>query len=209
MEVLEALKGGKFLDRLVFGGGTMLRLCYGLNRYSSDLDFWFLKGTGAAAYVKKLKVYLADRYEMTDAQVKHFTVLFELRSRAHPKRLKIEIRKEPAAGHFEDRIAYSPYDTRQVIVRVFSLEDMIQRKIAAALDRKDIRDFFDIEYIARKGEGLNITRETMASLDRMLHEFKPKDYKVTLGSVLEPAMREYYVKNGFAYLAEKLAREMQ
>ncbi len=39
IEVLDRLKSGKFLDKLVFTGGTMLRLCYGLNRFSVDLDF--------------------------------------------------------------------------------------------------------------------------------------------------------------------------
>ena len=43
MEVLEKLNSGKFLEPLVFGGGTMLRLCYELDRYSVDLDFWFVK----------------------------------------------------------------------------------------------------------------------------------------------------------------------
>ena len=43
IEVLEKLKNGNFLSPLVFGGGTMLRLCYELNRYSTDLDFWFIK----------------------------------------------------------------------------------------------------------------------------------------------------------------------
>ena len=37
------MKSTKLLDPLVFGGGTMLRLCHDLNRYSVDLDFWFLK----------------------------------------------------------------------------------------------------------------------------------------------------------------------
>ena len=46
LEVLDRLKSGRFLDRLVFGGGTMLRLCFGLDRYSVDLDFWLLRGDG-------------------------------------------------------------------------------------------------------------------------------------------------------------------
>ncbi|MEA1927363.1 MAG: nucleotidyl transferase AbiEii/AbiGii toxin family protein [Candidatus Auribacterota bacterium] len=43
LEVLDRLKSARLLDRLVFGGGTMLRLCFGLNRYSVDLDFWLTK----------------------------------------------------------------------------------------------------------------------------------------------------------------------
>jgi len=33
----------KMLHRLLFGGGTMLKLCHGLNRFSVDLDFWLYK----------------------------------------------------------------------------------------------------------------------------------------------------------------------
>ena len=43
IEMLEKLKNNRLLEPLVFGGGTMLRLCYELKRYSVDLDFWFIK----------------------------------------------------------------------------------------------------------------------------------------------------------------------
>ena len=39
MEVLDKMKRAKLLDRLVFGGGSMLRLCHELNRYSVDLEY--------------------------------------------------------------------------------------------------------------------------------------------------------------------------
>ena len=45
IEVLDRLSSAKLLDPLVFGGGTMLRLCYELKRYSVDLDFWFVRKT--------------------------------------------------------------------------------------------------------------------------------------------------------------------
>ncbi len=44
LEVLDRLNSEKLLGNLVFGGGTMLRLCFGLNRFSVDLDFWVVKG---------------------------------------------------------------------------------------------------------------------------------------------------------------------
>jgi predicted nucleotidyltransferase component of viral defense system len=43
LEVLERLNSRKMLTKLVFAGGSMLRLCYGLNRFSVDLDFWLVK----------------------------------------------------------------------------------------------------------------------------------------------------------------------
>ena len=38
-DILFALEKGGLLDKLVFQGGTSLRLCYGGNRFSEDLDF--------------------------------------------------------------------------------------------------------------------------------------------------------------------------
>lgn len=38
-EILAALEDAGLLSDLVFQGGTCLRLCYGANRYSEDLDF--------------------------------------------------------------------------------------------------------------------------------------------------------------------------
>jgi predicted nucleotidyltransferase component of viral defense system len=38
-DILRALHEGGFLARLVFFGGTNLRLCHGASRYSEDLDF--------------------------------------------------------------------------------------------------------------------------------------------------------------------------
>ena len=76
IEVLESLRNGGFLGPLVFGGGTMLRLCYELNRYSSDLDFWFIKKINHTAYFGKLKKYLANIYDLTDAKAKFYTLLF-------------------------------------------------------------------------------------------------------------------------------------
>ena len=38
-EILRALDEAAVLDKLVFQGGTSLRLCHGAPRYSEDLDF--------------------------------------------------------------------------------------------------------------------------------------------------------------------------
>jgi len=204
IEVLEALNNGKLLDPLVFGGGTMLRLCYDLQRYSSDLDFWFLKDVDSKAYFNKMREHLKKSYELTDAQVKFYTLLFEFRSAKYPKRLKIEIRKTPTKCDYEDRIAFSKYDTRQVVVKVFTLEEAMKRKMGAALDRKDIRDFFDIEFLLRKGAPIGALDTNKEALLKILGSFKADDYRVTLGSALDSDLRNFYIKNGFSYLLTKL-----
>jgi hypothetical protein len=54
IEVLDRMRSYKMLDPVVFGGGTMLRLCHQLNRYSADLDFWFVRQTDQDKYFSKL-----------------------------------------------------------------------------------------------------------------------------------------------------------
>jgi hypothetical protein len=46
LEILSRMQSGRLLDALVFTGGTMLRLCHGLDRYSVDLDFWAARADG-------------------------------------------------------------------------------------------------------------------------------------------------------------------
>jgi predicted nucleotidyltransferase component of viral defense system len=204
IEVLEHLNAGRLLEGVVFGGGTMLRLCYELQRYSTDLYFWFLKKTDYKAYFNKARACLGKFYELTDAHIKFYTILFELRSPKYPRRLKIEIRKAPAKCDYEEMIAFSRHDTRQVMLKVFTLEEALSRKIRAALDRKDIRDFFDIEFLLKKGALSAVLDSKKDELLSILRSFKSGDYKVTLGSVLPAELRNFYVKNGFSYLASKL-----
>lgn len=52
--LLRELNSAKLLEPLVFGGGTMLRLCHELNRYSVDLDFWFVRETAQKAFFDRL-----------------------------------------------------------------------------------------------------------------------------------------------------------
>jgi predicted nucleotidyltransferase component of viral defense system len=204
IEVLEGMKNSRFLDPLVFGGGTMLRLCYELNRYSADLDFWFAKKIKPAAYFRNLKHFLSAEYDVTDAQIKYYTLLFEIRNRNYPKRLKIEIRKEKKAGGFQERIAFSPYSSKQVMLRVYTIEEMMKNKVAAALDRREIRDFFDMEFLIKRGAPLDVSSRQRAALRSVISTFTKRDFSVTLGAFLDPATRKFYVENGFALLLEKI-----
>src|SRR3954470_14846950 len=52
LHLLSALSEAGVLQHVVFQGGTALRLCYGGERYSEDLDFVCGK---AGAYVEKIE----------------------------------------------------------------------------------------------------------------------------------------------------------
>jgi hypothetical protein len=205
IDVLDKMNSAKALDPLVFGGGTMLRLCHENDRYSVDLDFWFIKRISQSKYFEKLRMALGKEYEITDSQMKHHTLLLELRSAAYPRRLKIEIRREKKECDFQEKIAFSSFSTKQVLLKAHTLTQTMQNKIEAFLDRGEIRDGFDIEFLLRRGVALPaLTDRQRKVFQKKLDRFKDRDFKVTLGSILEGEIRNYYVKQRFAYLEEKL-----
>jgi hypothetical protein len=206
IEVLDRMNSAKLLDPLVFGGGTMLRLCHELPRYSVDLDFWLLRKITQKSFFDKALKILEKFYEVTVAQIKHFTLLFELRTARYPKRLKIEIRREPEECEYQGKIAFSRFSSHQVILKAHTLDQTMKNKIEAFLDRKEIRDCFDIEFLLRKGVALNINdKGKILSFREKISRLKDRDFKVKLGSILEVPMRQYYVQHRFSFLEGKLS----
>jgi predicted nucleotidyltransferase component of viral defense system len=206
IEALDRMKSARLLDPLVFGGGTMLRLCHELNRYSVDLDFWFTKKIPQSGYFNKIRSTFEKHYEITDAHSKHYTLLVELRTAAYPKRLKIEIRRAVEDCDFQEKIAFSRFSTKQVALKAHTLNQTMKNKVKALLDRAEIRDAFDIEFLLRRGIELpvEIGKQT-GKLLKIIDGFKDRDFKVKLGSILEAEVRAYYVEQKFSYLKERLA----
>jgi hypothetical protein len=205
IEVLDRMNSAKMLDPLVFGGGSMLRLCHELNRYSVDLDFWFVKKVSQNDFFDKGLKTFEKYYEITDAQIKHYTILFELRSAQYPKRLKIEIRRELKDWDYQQNIAFSKFSTKQVLLNALTLDQTINNKIEAFLDRGEIRDCFDIEFMLRRGVEIpRMDEKQSIAFRKKIALLKDRDFKVKLGSILENDTRDYYIANRFRFLQEKL-----
>jgi predicted nucleotidyltransferase component of viral defense system len=204
MEVLGRLNSGRFLANLIFGGGTMLRLCHGLDRYSVDLDFWVAKDIDWAKLYRKMEKYLLQFYKLTDSDNKHFTILFELKSPQFPRALKIEIRKEAKTIKTETCIAYSTNSNIQVLIKTVALEEMMKSKIEAFFSRKEIRDAYDIEFLLKRGIPLVTENEIPAKLLAGLEKLGKKDFSVKLGTLLDASARKYYLENGFRILEMSL-----
>ncbi len=200
IEVLETLNSGKFLNYFVFGGGTMLRLCYGLNRFSVDLDFWITRDIDTGKLFENLTKYLLESYTIRDSANKFYTLVFEIKSRDYPRNLKIEIRKETKKIKTEMAIAYSRYSNIQVFLRVVSMQEMMKAKTEAFIERKEIRDVFDIEFLLKKGISLDAPAPTLERMLVGINSLTKKDYTVKLGSLLEDVQREYYIKENFNIL---------
>lgn len=200
IEVLDKLNSRRLLNSLVFGGGTMLRLCYGLDRYSVDLDFWIIRKLTLRKLFNEIEDCLRNYYEITDSAEKRNTLLFEFRTPSYPRLLKIEIRKDIKKIKPEPAIAYSKYSNLQVLVNTVSLPDMMRAKIDAFLDRREIRDVYDIEFLHKKGIVIEAGEKKLKSLLRLIDMLGKNDYNVKLGSILEPGLRKYYRDKNFTIL---------
>jgi predicted nucleotidyltransferase component of viral defense system len=204
LEALDRLNSGRFLKYLVFGGGTMLRLCHGLDRFSVDLDFWIYKAAEPEKLFADLTSYLSRFYTIKDAADKFYTLLIELKSPAYPRSLKLEIRKGAGAVRTEQAIAYSRHAVTQVILRVFTLDAMMTSKIAAFLDRKEIRDAYDLEFLVKRGIRPGISEETRQQVIQLIENLTERDYTVKLSSLIEPELRPYYRRENFKILKAAL-----
>jgi predicted nucleotidyltransferase component of viral defense system len=204
LEVLERLQSGRFLTDLIFGGGTMLRLCHGLARYSVDLDFWVTKDMDWKKFHGRMEKYLLQYYTLADSANKRFTILFELKAPQYPRALKIEIRKETKKIKTVSSIAYSPNSTVQVLMKAVALEEMMKSKIEAFLSRGEIRDAYDIEFLLKRGIPMSGEKDVMKKLHAGLEKLGKKEFSVKLGALLDARERKYYLENGFQILRARL-----
>ncbi|RME40530.1 MAG: nucleotidyl transferase AbiEii/AbiGii toxin family protein [Caldilineae bacterium] len=149
---------------LIFKGGTALRLAYGGNRYSEDLDFngpddiaaletlWRgvvagLEGFGIAAEVRN--IWTSDVGYSFDVSFQG--PLYDGRSRSKGKvRVDINRRAEEVAVRRE--LVTSEYDdVRPFVVTVLAPEHLLAEKVRALMVRAKPRDLYDIWLLLRQG----------------------------------------------------------
>jgi len=208
MAILKWLGSKRFLASLAFGGETMLRLCHELPRYSLDLEFSFFKQESYDGFYDRLYAALLKDHDVIDAQNGDHSIVAEVKRKRRTPKLKIAITKTMASpGSTEEKIAFSPHFPTQILVRGFTLQQMLQKKIASLLSRGEIRDAFDVEFFVRKGIDVNLPEVEKKKVLKKLKGFKKRDFDVKLGGILQPELRDYYRRKGFTYLEEKFSFE--
>lgn len=199
-EILKGLNSTKVLEHLIFCGGTMLRLCHELNRYSVDLDFWLSDKSKKEKVFNDIKLFLEGHYRVKMALSESGILLFEFVSKGYPRALKIEIRLDKDSVRYEEKIAFSKHSPIQVLVKAATLDEMMRAKIETFLSRSQIRDAFDIEFLLRRGVELRATKDELKEIERLIRKFKTNDYKIKLGSLLEFKDRQYYKTAKFSHI---------
>jgi len=183
---LAALSRTDFFEKAAFYGGTALRIFYGLDRFSEDLDFSLLKvdeGFTLEPYFSAIhtefeslgiKVSInekekAKRSSIESAFLKTETIWKELVledvlkqtgvKSNKPIKIKIEVDRRPPLGfQTEEKLLIRPFS---FYVRCFTLPSLFAGKLHALLYRKwknrlKGRDWYDFEWYIKKGIPLDV-----------------------------------------------------
>lgn len=185
MLILKGLAESKIGRFLVFKGGTALRLIYGAPRFSEDLDFSITQDFSEKDFKEVVQgiVKQEPNLELVEALRKRWTffAFFKIREPflSQPCSIKVEISAREKVKKFETRVATSQTTTLEVLLKVFSLEKLLQEKIKTFKERQAPKDLFDLWYLSQKLKKKIDFPEVKISrkeLKRQLHKFLPQNY---------------------------------
>jgi len=158
MRLLDQLGKNSISSKIIFYGGTALRLAYNSPRFSEDIDLLMIDDISLPEFKNFLSILLKknDNWKLTDMKNKRQT-LFALINIADKKlkhnfSIKIEIHKPKNKISIERNLVsiQSPTSIYQPLLLVPSIEAMKQLKILTIKNRKKARDVFDLWYIFQK-----------------------------------------------------------
>ncbi|CAG5071533.1 hypothetical protein DYBT9623_03533 [Dyadobacter sp. CECT 9623] len=184
-----------FFEKAAFYGGTALRIFYGLDRFSEDLDFSLLKAdpnfsinTYLPAIVDEFEALgmhvsikekqKAVKSNIDSAFLKSETIWRELvlegvvpqqgLGQTASIKIKLEVDTMPPPGFdTEEKLLLQPFS---FYVKCFSISDLFAGKMHALLFRKwkdnvKGRDWYDMEWYIRKGVTLNLKHFALRAKD--------------------------------------------
>lgn len=180
-EIFSALWKSNFLNRLVFQGGTSLRLCRGSSRFSEDIDFAGGRGfsskdqAGLGDVVKKhigdkfnLEVSVKDPKNVNDNEGKVNVSKWQVSIQTSPdrpdiprQRIKIEIANVPAHTK-ELTLIKNNYqgiiNDCNLMVQAETIEEIMADKLIALPACRSYvrhRDIWDLTWLSQQGAQVN------------------------------------------------------
>ncbi len=207
----EILSDNDLSGKLVFKGGTCLMLFYGLDRFSTDLDFDLR--TGITDIERDRITSIAQKYLTIDMDYnKHFTFYWSGSYESGLQRVKIEINKRPWPQTITNKDFYG------LTVPTLSPDKMFAHKLVAITDRPTLqnRDLYDAYFMFQKGfsiddeiirlrTGLDSSEYLQKLLDIISAPAIAKNILYGLGEVLSPDQK-HWTKN---HLIRELSASIQ
>ena len=221
--ILAGLQQGGFFDKAAFYGGTCLRIFYGLQRFSEDMDFSLVKkddkftienyfdsiikvfesiGRKVVIIKKDKKTFGRDESAFLKDDTQSYDVAFQTEKSI---KIKIEVDTNPPLKFdTEEKLLVKPYS---FMTRCFSLPDLYAGKMHALVfrnwkSRLKGRDWYDFEWYVRNDVPLDFQhlQERIKefsgeemSRDMFMEKLKERLATADMKSVLEDVTR--FVRN--------------
>lgn len=208
-DILYALEKEGLLTNLTFQGGTLLRLCYGSQRFSEDLDFaggQDFSGTNARNIKTCIEDYIGKRYNM-DVRVKEprealnqpgllgikvakwqvGVVTAPARPDIRTQRINIEVANVPAytrvANTLDIHYSFLPDGYVDLVLMTESLDEVMADKLVSLANTTKYtrhRDIWDLAWLSQHGA------EPDATLVRKkLSDYSVADYAAKARAMVE------------------------
>lgn len=190
-DILRIMNDAGFLEKLVFMGGTCLRMCYGSERLSEDLDFtssFDFSKDSLVDFGKEIKDSLSKKYNLEVSVTEPHkesgnTDTWKIKLVTKPERpdfpaqkINIDICHLPSRDS-KIRIPNNYYGidlgTNDLLLRAESLEEILCDKIIAFANRPNRvknRDLWDIFWLKRKNISENKPLLLQKLSDRLISE---------------------------------------
>lgn len=156
MIFLNELAQNDLSSKVVFYGGTALRLVYNSPRFSEDIDLIEIEKVNFIEFKKFINnLSQKQNWELSDIKDKGQTIFALLKIKdeklKHPFSLKIEIHKpeKKIKLNINLNLIKSPVSILSPLLLVPTLEDLKKLKENAIAQRKKARDIFDLWYISQ------------------------------------------------------------
>lgn len=201
-------------EKILFKGGTALRILWRSPRFSEDLDFQglattiteienTLESTCLEVEREGLKIDIQESKKTTGGYFGK--ILFQWQEFFIPIQLEISSRKKKAT--MGQTLIDNDYIPSYTLLHV-SRDELIEGKVQALLNRAKPRDFFDLYFILRSHLGLQATLKTHKNLKQAVLTKLNKtglDVSKELKEFL-PASYHPLLKNFKANLQQELER---
>jgi len=197
MTFLDYLSKDRISSKLIFYGGTVLRLAYGSPRFSEDIDLIKIKNLKFTEFKKFINQVIIQNpsWNLKDIKNKRQTmfalILIHDDKLKHNFSLKIEIHKPANKVKLNSELLLikSPTKILEPLLLVPILNDLKKLKLLALMNRKKARDVFDLWYISRLLKEKFILPEKLPKFNQ--REFK-NELKVFLPTNYYPVIEQLY-----------------
>lgn len=205
MQFLAYLGDDKISTKLVFYGGTALRLAYNSPRFSEDIDLVAVKSVKFSEFANFIKITVSSHntvfadssWKLSDLKDKKNTmfavILASDQKLKHNFSIKIEAHKPAKKVKINTQLALikSPLSIEEPLLLVPTLPELKRLKEDALHDRKKARDVFDLWYIAQSLRENFVLPVKMPSYKK--REFE-NELKVFLPKKYYPVIEQLYAK---------------